>query len=718
MSGLANDTTVAILIVDDDDRNLLALEAMLSDLGLQIVSASSGEAALRQVLKHEFALILLDVRMPGMDGVELAAVIRSRERTSRVPIIFLTAFDEGDEMVRRGYAVGAVDFLFKPPVPEVLRSKVLGLVDLYRKTKEVELQAEQLREAERIAHERRLAEFRASMEAAALRNEMAASKRMNERLQLLAGVATELLSRADPIEVVDTLAARFIDHLGYEVCVGYQLLPDVGRLRLISAVGTEPVEWQHATIDVDDTPLMRTVFGDGTRHVCDQPETNAPPWLDGLRLSAYAAFPILAAGKTIGMLLCGRRSPGTVASEDLAAIQVVCDQIALATERDELMRALREHADALSDSHRRKDEFLAMLAHELRNPLAPMRYALDMLQAREHTAEVGSLHEVLQRQLTHLSRMVDDLLDVSRITSGKIELELENVTIQHAIAHALETSRPQLDKHGHHIDVDLPDVDLVLRADATRLTQVIANLLNNAARYTDPGGHIAIAARRDGHRVVVEVRDNGRGIPEHMLPRVFDLFVQAERTRDRAQGGLGLGLTLVRRLVEMHGGTVSAASAGPDQGSVFTVTLPLAEPSDVPTTRPQLPTGRFPVIRRGAGLAILVVEDNEDSRDMLQLLLEARGHHVDVAADGTTGLAQLLTQRHDVALLDIGLPGVDGYEVVRRLREQRPDRSTRLIAITGYGQGEDRARALAAGFDEHLVKPVSVVDLERVLPSE
>ncbi|HWB79531.1 MAG TPA: response regulator, partial [Nannocystaceae bacterium] len=464
MSGSANDTSVAILIVDDDERNLLALEAMLSDLGLQIVSASSGEAALRQVLKHEFALILLDVRMPGMDGVELAAIIRSRERTSRVPIIFLTAFDEGDDMVRRGYAVGAVDFLFKPPVPEVLRSKVLGLVDLFRKTKEVELQAEQLREAERVAHERSLAEFRASMEAAALRNEMAASKRMNERLQLLAGVATELLGRTDPIEVVDTLAARFIDHLGYEVCVGYQLLPEAGRLRLINAVGTEPVEWQHATIDVDETPLMRAVFGDGTRYVCDERDAHAPPWLAGLGLSAYAAFPILAAGKTIGMLLCGRRSAGTVASEDLAAIQVVCDQIALATERDELMRALREHADALSDSHRRKDEFLAMLAHELRNPLAPMRYALDMLQAREHTPETGSLHEVLQRQLTHLSRMVDDLLDVSRITSGKIELELESVTIQHAILHALETSRPQIDKHGHQVEVELPEAELVLRA--------------------------------------------------------------------------------------------------------------------------------------------------------------------------------------------------------------------------------------------------------------
>ncbi|MBC8066786.1 MAG: response regulator [Deltaproteobacteria bacterium] len=717
MPDSAGDTTVAILLVDDDHRNLIALAAMLDDLGLRIVTASTADDALRQVLLHDFALILLDVLMPGMDGVELASVIRSRERTRRVPIIFITAFDQGDELVRRGYAVGAVDFLFKPPVPEVLRSKVLGFVDLHRKTKEVEFQAAQLRAAEREAHERRLAELGASMEAAALRNEMAASKRMNDRLQLLAGVATELLGRTDPVEVVDTLAARFIQHLGYEVCVGFEL-HDEHRLRLISAAGTEELGWNHAWVELDDTPAMRTVFGERSRFVSDDlADQQLPEWLAELGLSACAAFPILAAGKAIGMLLCGRRSAGAVASEDLAAIQLVCDQIALATERDQLMKALREHADALSDAHRRKDEFLAMLAHELRNPLAPMSYAIDLLQASTHDSDSAALHDVLQRQLTHLSRMVDDLLDVSRITSGKIDLELAEVTIQHAVLHALETSRPQLDKHNHHVEVELPEEELVLRADATRLTQVIANLLNNAARYTDPGGRIVISAARDGNRVQVQVRDNGRGISAHVLPRVFDLFVQAERTRDRSQGGLGLGLTLVRRLVEMHGGTVSAASAGPDRGSQFTVSLPLAEPDSL-APRPAAPTVRFPNLRRGNGLAILVVEDNEDSRDMLQLLLEARGHHVDVAADGTAGLAELLTCRHDVALLDIGLPGVDGYEVARRLREQRPDRGTRLIAITGYGQGEDRARALAAGFDEHLVKPVSVDDLERVLPAE
>jgi signal transduction histidine kinase/FixJ family two-component response regulator len=716
MANGASNPAVAILLVDDDRKNLLALEAMLDGLGLQIVTASTVDATLRQLLLHDFALILLDVRMPDMDGVELASLIRSRERTRRVPIIFVTAHDRGDELVARGYAVGAVDFIFKPPVPEILRSKVMVFVDLHRKTREVAMQAEQLLIAEGKAHERRLAEFRASVEASALRSEMAASKRMNERLQLLASAGTELLARADPFEVIDKLATRFIEHLGYEVCACFQGRDDAGRARLLGAAGVGP-EWDHPMVDIDDSPIMRAVFAEAGRWIRDELDDDQPPWLRELGLTSCAALPLLSAGKTVGMLVCGRRGGKPLSPDDVAAIGFVCDQVALAIEREQLMQSLREHADALSESHRRKDEFLAMLAHELRNPLAPMVYALEMLEQYEQEGEAAVFREVLQRQLTHLSRMVDDLLDVSRITSGKIELTLAPVSIQHALRHALETSRPQLDKQNHEIELDLPEADLMVNADATRLIQVIANLLNNAARYTDPGGHIRLHAHRDGNKVVVSVRDDGRGIPRHMLPKVFDLFVQAERTRDRAQGGLGLGLTLVRRLVEMHGGTVSAHSDGLDRGSEFIVTLPLAEADvvDVSAAPQVASTGRHPVVRRPDHLSILVVEDNEDSRDMLQLLLESRGHTVASAADGPAGLAALIADVHDVALLDIGLPGLDGYEVARRLREQQPDRKTRLVAITGYGQVEDRERALAAGFDDHLVKPVSVQELERVL---
>lgn len=713
-SSIASSAAVAILLVDDDRKNLLALEAMLGDLGLEIVTASTVNEALRHLLHHDFALILLDIRMPEMDGVELASVIRSRERSRRVPIIFLTAHDRGDELVARAYAVGAVDFLTKPPVPEILRSKVVVFVDLHRKNSEIAFQAEQLVIAEGKAHERRLAEFRASVEASALRSEMAASKRSNERLQLLASAATELLARPDPFEVVDTLASRFLEHLGYEVCMCFQAHEDGTRLRLVSSAGA-PAAWAHRHIPIDQTPVMRTVLGECGRYIRDTMDDEQPDWLGELGLTAIAAFPLLSGGKAVGMLACGRRGGAAVTPEDLAAIGLICDQLALAIERNHLMHSLREHADALSESHRRKDEFLAMLGHELRNPLAPMIYALEMFEHGERDTESAALRDVLQRQLTHLSRMVDDLLDVSRITSGKIELTLAPVTIQHALLQALETSRPQIDKQRHQVAIELPDEELLLEADATRLIQVIANLLNNAARYTEPGGHIVLSAQREGSKVVVRVKDDGRGIPQHMLPKIFELFVQAERTRDRAQGGLGLGLTLVRRLVEMHGGTVSADSEGVDRGSQFTVVLPLADSgSNVPRPVADAPTGRHAVVRHG-GLSILVVEDNEDSRDLLQMLLESRGHTVAVAADGVGGLAALLAGGHDVALLDIGLPGVDGYEVARRLRVQAPDTTTKLVAITGYGQVEDRMRALEAGFDEHLVKPVSVADLERVL---
>ncbi|MBK6919907.1 MAG: response regulator [Deltaproteobacteria bacterium] len=704
----------AILIVDDDARNILALEAMLADLGLEIVSAVAVDDALRQLLLHDFALILLDIQMPGMNGVELARIIRSRERTRRVPIMFLTAFDHGDEYVAKGYAVGAVDFLFKPPVPEILRSKVMGLVELYRKTKEIELQAAQLRAAEREAHERRLAEFRASMEAATLRSEMAASRRMNERLQLLADVATELLSCVDPIDAVHGLAPKFNEHLGFDVFAAYQQLGAAGELRRIGSAGGD--ETVPAVIEIDDAhPSVRHVIDDRARWITEDAtgEEGTPPWLVATGVRSAVVLPVVARGRAVGLVACGRRSPGAIAPEDISAVQVVCEQIAMALDRDHLMRSLREHADALSDAHRRKDEFLAMLAHELRNPLAPMCYALDMLQQRESDDETERLQAVMGRQLSHLNRMVDDLLDVSRITSGKIELVLGPVSLNEILRSALETSRPLIERNRHRVELAPFEPDVTLVADATRLTQVVANLVNNAARYTDPGGEIRVLTESGAGQVRIRVEDNGRGIPSEVLPRVFDLFVQAARTSDRSQGGLGLGLTLVRRLIEMHGGTVSAVSPGPDLGSTFVVTLPLGDEQPALPATVQASPAR--AIDHGRGLAVLVVEDNEDSREMLQLLLEARGHRVVVAADGHAGLAEILTARHDVALLDIGLPGLDGYEVAQRVRSQCPNITTRLIAITGYGQGEDRERALTAGFDEHLVKPVSVTDLERVL---
>ncbi len=706
-------TDVAILVVDDDSRNLLALEAMLSELDLEIVAASSAREALREVLRRDFALILLDVQMPEIDGIEAATLIRSREHNKHTPIIFLTAYSQTDEHVARGYSVGAVDFLFKPPVPEVLRSKVSVFVELHRKTKALENHAELLRLAERREHERRLAEFRASLEAATLRAEMEAERRANERLQLLADVATELLSNGDPRPLLGELSRRFVRHLGFEVCMAYLRPEGDDRLVLVGSAGLEGHPGVRSELTTDSGRWMDEVLGRRRRVVSGSPDEPEPPeWLREVGLQSYAVFPLTVQDRVFGLIACGRTGRDPLGLDDIATMQVVCDQTAMALERDRLLGRLREHAEELADAHRRKDEFLAMLAHELRNPLAPMAYALELV--REHirsSSALAGFHEVMERQLTHLSRMVDDLLDVSRITSGKIELKRSPVSANAIIEQAIQTSVPLLEKHGHRYDVDALPVDVELFADATRLTQVVANLLNNAARYTDPGGEIRVSAERDGDELVVRVRDNGRGIPRDMLPHVFDLFVQADRSRDRAQGGLGLGLTLVRRLVELHGGTVAAASGGPGQGSELTVRLPIVTVPDhaVDVTSTSRPAPHAEPLR------ILVVEDNEDSRDMLQMLLEGQGHSVDVAGDGIAGLECLLGSAHDVALVDVGLPGIDGYDLARRVRERRPDAAVRLVALTGYGQAEDRARALAAGFDEHLVKPVTAVDLQRVL---
>jgi signal transduction histidine kinase/FixJ family two-component response regulator len=719
MAFAQSSTDVAILLVDDDPRNLIALEAMLSDLDLTIVGAGSAREALRELLRRDFALILLDVQMPEIDGIEAATLIRSRERNKHIPIIFLTAYSQSDEHVARGYSVGAVDFLFKPPVAEVLRSKVSVFVELHRKTKELETHAELLRLAERRDHERRLAEFRASLEAATLRAEMEAERRANERLQLLADVATELLSNGDPRPLLTNMSRRFVRHLGFEVCMAY-LCPEAGdRLALVGSAGLEGRASVRGEITLDRGRWSEEVFTRRRRIVSGTSDEPDPPqWLRELELASYAVFPLTVQERVFGLVACGRTGPEPLGLDDIATMQVVCDQTAMALERDRLIGRLREHADELADAHRRKDEFLAMLAHELRNPLAPMAYALELVRDQVASdSPLASFHEVMERQLGHLTRMVDDLLDVSRITSGKIELKRAPVKANVVIEQALQTSMPLIEKHGHTYRVDVLAEDVTVFADATRLTQVVANLLNNAARYTDPGGHIDVVAERDGSELVLKVSDNGRGIPRDMLPRVFDLFVQADRSRDRAQGGLGLGLTLVRRLVEMHGGTVTVTSPGPGQGSEFTVRLPI--PPTAIRDKEIEADAVVPTSAMGsAPLRILVVEDNDDSRDMLQMLLEGQGHSVDVASDGLSGLERLLESSPDVALVDVGLPGIDGYDLARRVRERRATTggaALRLVALTGYGQAEDRARALAAGFDEHLVKPVTAVDLQRVL---
>lgn len=372
----------------------------------------------------------------------------------------------------------------------------------------------------------------------------------------------------------------------------------------------------------------------------------------------------------------------------------------------------RAHLARLKEADRRKDEFLAMLAHELRNPLAPLRNALHVVRQRgpEQSAVVRQAWELMDRQVDHLVRLVDDLLDVSRITRGRVELRKEKVDLAEAATRALESARPLIDARRHRLTYEGPPAPVRVEADPVRLAQVIGNLLNNAAKYTDEGGQITLTVGREGHEAVVRVRDTGAGLPPEMLPRVFDLFTQAESTLDRAQGGLGIGLTLVRSLVEMHGGSVQALSAGPGQGSEFVVRLPAL--AGEPEARAGAgPAAAAPVAPR----RVLVVDDNADSAESLALLLRLSGHQARTAYNGTSALAAARAFSPQVVLLDIGLPGMDGYEVARRLRAGAGGEKMVLVAQTGYGQEDDHRRSRQAGFDAHLVKPVDPGVLEALL---
>lgn len=380
---------------------------------------------------------------------------------------------------------------------------------------------------------------------------------------------------------------------------------------------------------------------------------------------------------------------------------------------NEIVSAKQALMEQLREADRRRDEFLALLAHELRNPLAPVMNAVNIMRTKE-TGDPDLLwcREVIERQAKQLTRLVDDLLDVSRITLGKIKLRPERVEVATVIAGAVEISRPLIEWHRHEFTVSMPEDPIAINGDAARLTQVVANLLNNAARYQNSGGRIELLVEQAGPEAVITVRDCGIGIPPHMLSEVFELFSQGERGLDRSQGGLGIGLSLVKTVVEMHGGSVRAGSEGVDRGSEFVIRIPCLGPEES--------NGRQ-VALRGAGRAIpprriLVVDDNKDAAESLAMLLSLSGHQVMVAHDGALALGIAAAERPEVILLDIGLPGMDGYEVCRRAREEGLT-DTLIIAMTGYGQDRDRQRSKEAGFDTHTVKPVELDHLMELLAS-
>jgi PAS domain S-box-containing protein len=423
--------------------------------------------------------------------------------------------------------------------------------------------------------------------------------------------------------------------------------------------------------------------------------------------SSHLCVPLAVETERLGALtFATTQSRPTFGDDDVRAAEDLAHRVALAIENAKLLDALRE-------ADRRKDEFLAMLAHELRNPLAPIQNAVHILREKgPPVPELDWARDVIERQLSQLSRLVDDLLDVSRITQGRIELRKQRIDLTAVVHDAVEASAPQIERAGHDLTVELPPEPLQLDADPTRITQVLMNLLNNAAKFTDPGGLIRLVAERDDDQLVIRVRDNGIGIPAPMLQRIFEMFMQADRSLERSQLGMGIGLTLVRWLVALHGGTVEAQSGGPGLGSEFTVRLPLDES---PQQTPQAPLANS-VAEPAAVRRVLVVDDNRDAAESLAILLGLKGYELRTVHDGVSAIGEVAQFRPDVVLLDLGLPGLNGYEVARRIRDQQGDEVV-LVAVTGWGAEDDRRRSAAAGFDHHLTKPVDLEMLSELIAS-
>jgi signal transduction histidine kinase/integral membrane sensor domain MASE1/CheY-like chemotaxis protein len=458
-------------------------------------------------------------------------------------------------------------------------------------------------------------------------------------------------------------------------------------------------------------------------------ETGEPVWISDLvhdtnfprapiarreGLHSAFGFPISVGGQFLGLMEFFSREIRRPDEALLQLFAIVGSQIGQFIVRTRSEAAARASEAELRQASEAKDQFLALLGHELRNPLAPIRNALEILRTGKMDPAVASqMHEMMQRQTAHMVRLVDDLLDVSRITRGKIELRREQVDLRTAVERGVDTVRPLLDERGHDLRLSLPPEPIVLEADPTRLEQILSNLLTNAAKYTPGRGTIDFSAARDGDHAVIRVRDSGIGIRPEMLGRIFELFAQADRLPERVQEGLGMGLTLVRSLAQLHGGTVSAASAGPGHGSEFVVRLPCLPPR-APLGRP---VAKAPVPTPGVqARRVLVVDDNADSAESLAILLQTQGHDVRMAHDGLSALAAAREHRPELVLLDIGLPaGMDGYEVAQRLRPEAGLERAVIVAVTGYGQEEDRRRAADAGFDGHLVKPVDMQKLWRLL---
>jgi signal transduction histidine kinase/DNA-binding response OmpR family regulator len=685
------DDDPGILIVDDRPDKLLALSAALSDICRNIVTADSGRTALKLLLERSFAVILLDVNMPGMDGFETATLIRQRKATESTPIIFITAF--GDDMhVSRGYSLGAVDYILAPIVPEVLRTKVSVFLELGRKTREVEQQAR------RLAHR---AEQLHKLSQASLAIHSAIS--IDDMLQVVTDTAREIIG-AHCATAVTTWKEGW-DRCQTTISLSPQWESQSGLLSTASGSDLHAL-WlalDRASRLSSSALQLHPAWQSLGRPLSSSAE--APDWL---------AAPLKGRdGREMGLLHACGRLHGDFTSEDEAVLLQLAQMASIAIEN-----TLNSEA---REANRIKDEFLATLSHELRTPLTAMLGWTQLLRSGALSNDDSARGlEIIERNVLTQAKLIDDLLDVSRIITGKLRLNVRPVSLIAVIEAALEVVRPAADARAIQIQTSLDSSAAQLSGDPDRLQQVVWNLLVNAVKFSPNGGKVCISLSREESRSRIQVSDSGEGISTDILPHIFDRFRQADSSTRRAHGGLGLGLAIVRHVVELHGGAVRADSAGPGCGATFVVELPVAAPA--PEGREPLPPA--PALQRSAllsrdfclsGVRVLVVDDEPDGRDTIAMLLSTHAAQVTTASSAREALVRLIESPPDVLVSDIGMPEEDGYDLIRQVRRLSHVEAARVpaMALTAFAREEDRLQALSAGFQMHVTKPIEPAELVR-----
>lgn len=679
---------VNILVVDDLPEKHVVMRTILEELGENVIAVGSGREALKAVLEQTFAVILLDVNMPGMDGLETASLLRAYRRTTNTPIIFVTAYIDEEEM-KRGYSLGAVDYISSPVVPEILRSKVKVFVEMHRMHNELLTRAAE-REAFLLAEAARMIAERARQRAHFLANAshiLTRSLELDTTLQRIVELASAELADIAFVavmgigETATSVASRSARRDGQEA-------PDLAEFQAATlSVAFPAVNRFVQRLMHDDSADDGVLLNDC---LTETAAVDAP----ALGVQCVIAFPLLTGNQKGVILLCSYAKP--IPDEQTLLSREFVSRAAIALENALLFSAIQ-------DGNRRKDEFLAMLAHELRNPLAPIANAVAVMRSAK-AGDIDVLRwasEIVGTQVEHMVRIIEDLLDVSRIARGAVALRTEPVPLSTVIGRAVETSRPHFIRRAQTLSCDEGAADTVVDGDVVRLAQIVSNLLNNASKFTPQGGHISLTTRFADGIASITVSDDGEGIDPAFIPHVFELFAQADTSLHRPQGGLGIGLTLVRHLTELHGGSVECRSGGRGKGAEFVIRLPATVAERSPATlAPVVHLHRKPAMR------VLIVDDLVATAESLEALLTIHGYVVKCAGDGESALQLAAEMRPDVVILDIGLPGMSGHEVARRLRQDPTIYGECLIvALSGYGQEEHVRRATEAGVDHYLVKP-------------